>query len=159
MLVNPIFVHFLSGPCVNAESNDISSSNDPPSPVDAVITEEENVKSSTNGSNNNNNNNNEHRQSQGPRVGCKPLTPILNTGGNKERRQGRVNTVSISENISSPIKNLSLDISAAETQQRFAIALHLGLDSIFLPVDVIAFEEGLPAGPSVRHALFNQGED
>lgn len=56
----------------------------------------------------------------------KPLTPILATG-NKERRLGRVNTVSISENISSPIKNLTLDISASETMRRRAVSEGEGL--------------------------------
>jgi len=96
-----------SGPGISSktESNE-TSSNDPPSPVDASAVE--NGKLSTLRPAN---------DLPSPGHATKPLTPILATG-NKERRQGRVNNVSISENISSPIKNLTIDISATETQRR-----------------------------------------
>jgi len=94
------------GAASKTESNDTSSSNDPPSPVDAAnSTGAENEKPLSGGRTND----------LSPSHATKPLTPILNTG-NKERRQGRVNNVSISENISSPIKNLTLDINATEMQ-------------------------------------------
>lgn len=100
------------GAASKTESND-TSSNDPPSPDDAAIVED-NHKPSGNKPND---------LSPGH---VKPLTPILATG-NKERRQGRVNNVSISENISSPIKNLTLDINASETLRRRTVSEGEGL--------------------------------
>jgi len=109
-----------SGPGATSktESNDTSSSNDPPSPVDPSA--DENSSSSSKPSTK------DGKTDLSPVRGVKPLTPILSTG-NKERRQGRVNTVSISENISSPIKNLTLDINASETMRRRTLSEGEGL--------------------------------
>lgn len=96
-----------AGTISKSDSNETSSSADPPSPSEGDTAPE--VKT--------------QMPSPGP---IKPLTPILATG-NKERRQGRVNTVSISENISSPIKNLTLDISASDTQRRRTMSEGEGL--------------------------------
>jgi len=103
-----------SGPraAFKTDSNETSSSGDPPSPPDDTVgPTKPSAESRTS------------LPSPGP---VKPLTPILNTG-NKERRQGRVQTVSITENISSPIKNLTLDITASETHRRRTVSEGEGL--------------------------------
>ena len=104
LLQPPSPTSLTSGPraAFKTDSNETSSSGDPPSPPDDPVgPTKPSAESRTS------------LPSPGP---VKPLTPILNTG-NKERRQGRVQTVSITENISSPIKNLTLDITASETHR------------------------------------------
>jgi len=62
----------------------------------------------------------------------KPLTPIL-VSGTKERRPGRVSAVSISENVTSPQKNLTLAMPNTEGPRRRTVSEGEGLVGLTPP--------------------------